>query len=241
MRRRAPRGFTLIELGIVLGIAIFLTTAVAVTIKGVTQSARTQRTGDELTTLSRVAVTALKRGLVQDPALGTWSFRTTGGAATAPLSANTPLCYDLSRVQGAGSPNCPGSTAPGPNWSAPYYSSINALPAGSPILSVLGGTTLSANGGYNPWCLPYVICLYPMRAEVLTCVPRDDLDANGLESAMRCGPCNLTGPSGEDTACVLLGATAFNQSLPAVRMSFDPDELGPPPAGPYVSTPRTAF
>lgn len=246
MRRRTPRGFTLVELGIVIGIAIFLTLAVAVTIKGFTQSARTQRTGEELATLSRVAVTALKRGLVREAIPGTWSFRTTGGAGSTPFTANTPLCYDLSRSPG-GNPNCPGTSTAGANWSAPYYSPVNAIPGGSPLLSALGGSTQMANNGYNPWCLPYVICLYPARAEVLTCVPTDDLDATGLESAMRCGTCTTPIPgTNEPASCVLFAASSFSQAMPAAALSFDADEPGVAPGGPalpavYITTPRTAF
>ncbi len=221
--RRRPGGFTLIEFGIVLGIAILLMTAISVTINGSMAAARTQRTGEELVTLSRVGVTALRRGAIPNPATGAWSYRATGGA-TVPLSANAPLCYDLSRVQGQAARPCPGAGVAGPAWSAPYVTA-SSVPAGSPLLTVLGGANLAANSGYNPWCLPYVICLYPARAEVVTCVPVNDAAGAGLESAMRCGTCPMTSPiTSEPTACVLTALPAYSNDLPAVRMSYLPED-----------------
>ena len=239
MRSRTPRGFTLLELGIVIGIGIFLTTAIAVSIKGMTQAARTQRTGDELSTLSRTAVVALKRGLTPNPATGGWQFRTTG-TTNVPVSANAPVCYDLTRAPGASPVTCAVTT-----WRAAYVTP-SAIPAGSPVLEALGGSTLTANGGYNPWCLPYDICLYPMRAEAVTCVPTDDLASSGLESTLQCGACNMKTANDEPTTCVLIASSPFSQALPAARMSYLPDEPGVGPAhipnlGPYNSVPRTAF
>ncbi len=243
MKRRSPKGFTLIELGIVIGIAIFLAVAVVATLTGSIQAARVQRTGDELVTLSRAAVVAIKRGLTSTVA-GTWQFRTTG-TLTVPVTNVAPICYDLTRAAGRVA-NCPGINAPGPTWSA-AYAPAGQLPAGSPILEALGGSTLTANGGYNPWCLPYVVCIYPSRAEVLTCVPSNDVDANGLESVMRCGPCGTPVPAtSEATSCVLRSVSPFSQALPAAKMSYLPDEPGIDPArtlilGPFNPAPRSTF
>src|SRR5207248_1179687 len=55
MRRRAQRGYTLIELGIVLGVMAVFLTGVAATATGVTRAARAERTGRELAELSRAA------------------------------------------------------------------------------------------------------------------------------------------------------------------------------------------
>lgn len=240
-------GYTLLELSIVMGLAILLTTAIAVTIKGLTDAARCYRTGQDLTGLAGAAAAALKRNLVvQKLPMVSWSFRASNSGAPLPIGANQPLCYDLTRVQGRMVSDCPSLGAPGPNWSAFSYPPVNPLPADSPLLSLLGGGA-GYGSGYNPWCLPYVACFYPFKVEIVTCVPDGQVNAAGLESALRCGACNTPSPlTNETTSCVVFGASALNQSSTQAALSYAPDEPGIDPSktlilGPYDSTIRTVY
>ena len=197
------RGYTLLELSIVIGLAILLTTAIAAAIQGSMTAARTHRTGQEMSGLAGAAAATLKRNLTGDTS--GWFFN------GAPFSVKTPLCYDL--AQGT----CPSGT--GLPWQNTYYSGISKAPPNFPLLALLSGQGYGK--GYNPWCVPYVACLYPTRAEIVTCVPNDEVGAIGLESALDCGTCNVM----NDARCVLLGTSAFNLSTAQSRLSLATDEL----------------
>lgn len=235
------------ELGIVLGVSLLLMTALVATIKGVTDTARSQRTGEEMASIANAGVQGLKRGLVQDLATNSYSFRIAGGAATAALSWGTPLCYDLSRVSGAAPAACRASGAPGPNWNASYTGAANPIPSNSPLMPFFGGGGRVYGNGYNAWCLPYVVCLFPHRVDVVTCVPRDAVGAVGLESAMSCGACATPSPvTNEPTQCVLQSVSAWSDAKAQTNLSYSPEEPGIAPGKvlllpPYDPTPRAVF
>lgn len=224
MRRR--HGFSLLELGIVLGVAVILLTALAATMKGANQSARSQRTGDELFAISRSAAAALKRNLVIDRVNpGLFRFRPTGAAASVPITNAAPLCYDLSRAPNAAA-TCPSSGAPGAAWSnLAYFATVSPVPNGSPLLSMFGGGSTVYGGGFNAWCEPYVVCLYPGRAEVLTCVPMDDLGSAGFAGTVQCGDCTAPSPvTGEVTRCIMASTPVFNRSSGQFKYSYAADD-----------------
>lgn len=219
-------GYSLLELGIVLGVAIIILTAIAATMKGANGAARAQRTGDELFSISRAAAAALKRNLVADPVNpGVFRFRPTGAAASVFFSNTAPLCYDLSRAPNS-TPLCPTSGAAGAPWSnLAYYPTVSPVPAGSPLLAVLGGGTTVYGNGYNAWCEPFVVCLYPSRAEVLTCVPVDDVGSAGLAGTVACGACTEPSPvTGEPTRCILTSTAVFHRESAQFKYSYAADD-----------------
>ncbi len=223
MRRR---GFTLLELGIVLGVAIIMLTAIAATMKGANQGARSERTGKELFSISRSAAAALKRNLVidrQNP--GLFRFRPTGAAASVPLSGTAPLCYDLSRAPNAAA-LCPATGNAGAPWSNfTYFPTVSAVPAGSPLLAMFGGGSTVYGNGFNAWCEPFVVCLYPTRAEVLTCVPQDELGSAGFAGALDCGACTAPTPlTGEPTRCLLVSTPVFHRESAQFKYSYAADD-----------------
>ena len=198
-------GYTLIELGIVMSVVGVLLAVVVVSTTGMFRSARALRTGGELDSMSRAAANALRRNLVVSPG-PTYAFKF-DGVNSQQLTAVTPVCYDLSRF-----PNstriCPSTGTVGPVWSSPY-AAVQQVPAGSPLLSMLGGTRIYGNG-FNAWCTPYAVCLYPFRAEVITCVPANEVSAAGLGAAQPCGPCGTVSPvSNEPTLCLVVGSSTF--------------------------------
>lgn len=219
---RAERGFSLLELGIAVAAIAILIAALGATTSGAWRAARSERTGSELASLARATADALKRDLVVQPPPGaglppTYAFNV--GGLSIPLDNAAPLCFDLTRRPG-GSRRCPANdpknTTDGADWSG---FAAQELPANSPILEMLGGQM--QNNGFNPWCEPYVACLYPRRAEVLTCVPPEELNSAGLSSAGRCGACATPSPlTGEATVCVLASVPAFSQAQARLRLSY---------------------
>lgn len=204
-RRQLQVGYTLMELGIVMSVVGVLLAVVVVSSAGMYRSARAQRTGGELADMARAAADALRRNLVVAPG-PVYNFRS-DGVNPQQISATTPACYDLSRFPGS-TRLCPTTGAVGPTWNSPY-AAMQPVPAGSPLLSMLGGSKIYGNG-FTAWCTPFAVCLYPFRAEVLTCVPANDLGAAGLSGAQRCGACGTISPvSNEPTVCVLVSVSTF--------------------------------
>ena len=205
---RRDRGFSLLELGIVIAVGAIFAAAAAATAAGFYQTARSARTGNELAGLATAGANALKRQLVVSVAPGTsgpnYSY-TLGGV---PITATAPQCYDLH------SGICPTTNAAGPGSFVPA-----GYPAPQPVSATLiammtANSTSIYNNGYNAWCEPYVICLFPARADVLTCIPNSSLNSAGLESTASCGACAGTpNPvTNEATSCVMASASALTKS-----------------------------
>ncbi|MHB8872379.1 MAG: pilus assembly FimT family protein [Myxococcaceae bacterium] len=232
---RRARGYTLLELGIVLGVIFILMGAVVALTSGFYNTARSMRTGSELSSLARAAADALRRNLV---VVGpNYEFRPiNGGAGTVPLNPLVPRCYNLSSVN----PTCPATGGAGAAWSGPDpYDGALPVPAGSPLLAALGGTSVYGNG-FNAWCEPYVACLYPFRVEVVTCVPVNVASA-GLVGAVKCGTCGAPSPlTGEPTACVLVSVPTFARGRDHLDYSYSPELFqGDGLTLPDPSTPQT--
>src|SRR5258708_1747070 len=110
------RGFTLIELGIVMGVIGVLMAALVSTTAGFLGVAKDQRTGRELQGLSRASSAAMRgnmrfvNGVVQFNADG-WR----AGANWVPVFVNAPRCYDLTVFNGRKQP-CPPLGRDGANW-----------------------------------------------------------------------------------------------------------------------------
>jgi len=218
---RRPRGYTLLELGIVIGIIVLFLGAIVASTSGFYRTARAHRTGTELNALARSAADALKRNLVVE-AGPLYKFRYNTTTLALPLSNTAPLCYDLSRFPGS-THRCPTTNAPGAAWSVAGYTSVVPVPAGSPLLAALGGDKVYGQG-FNAWCEPYVACVYPFRVEVLTCVPEDDVKSAGLVGAVTCGNCGVASPlTHEATKCVLVSVPTFSHSSGQLNYSYSPD------------------
>jgi len=223
---RTDRGFSLLELGVALGVMSILLAAVGTTAGAFFRAARADRTGTELDALARVTADTLQRSLVIQPPPGpglppTYMMRQ--GAALVTLDNGAPRCFDLSRLAGSDR-RCPPNNedgALGADWT---NFAADPLPANSPLLALLGGQM--QGNGFNPWCEPYVACFYPRRAEVLTCVPAEEVNSAGLADTGRCGACSTPSPlTGEPTVCVLASVPAFSQNQ--VRLSLSHSELLP--------------
>ncbi|MCA2977180.1 MAG: type II secretion system protein [Myxococcaceae bacterium] len=221
MRRAGARGYTLLEFGIVLGvIGVLLGTAV-VSMQGMFSVARSSRTGDELWGLATAAGHALSRGRRINPVSRAVSFEPGAGLAPVVLGPTTPLCYDLSQVEGRTS-TCRESASP-----ATWGGGRAALrtPSGASVLTFVGGGGGYGNG-YNPSCMPYVVCFYPARVDVMTCVPEDDVGSAGLESTITCGPCSTLSPiTNERTVCVSASRPALSGASTASAKSYQPAEF----------------
>ncbi len=237
---RRARGYTLLELGIVLAVSIIFMTAVAAASSGFFRAARALRTGDELNALARAAAHALSRNLVPQGGLN-FQFRF-DGAGLLPITNTAPLCYDLSRFP-TSTGVCAATGAVGTSWASGVYANVanvSAVPAGSPLLAMAGGNRVYSNG-FNAWCEPYVACLYPNRAEVLTCVPQADVDSAGLAGAATCGTCGADAVApvgGGPTVCVMVSVPTLGRDITQLRFSYSPGTF---PALPPVfndSSPR---
>lgn len=225
------------ELGIVLSVIGVLLATIAVSTVGMYRAARAQRTGRELSELSKAAADALRRNLVVSPG-PIYSYKY-NGVNSVQVSASTPVCYDLTRFGGSNR-ICTVTGRVEQAWSSPY-AAMQPVPPGSPLLAMLGGGRIYSNG-FSAWCMPYAVCLYPFRAEVLTCVPPDDINAVGLAGAQRCGTCGTRSPvSNEPTVCVLVASSTFRgDAATQLRFSYAPQlyDFPTPPATYQDRSPR---
>ncbi|MGI5864984.1 MAG: PulJ/GspJ family protein [Myxococcales bacterium] len=176
----AARGFSLLEVGIVMGVASVLLSAVAVLGAGQIANARNERIGIELQSFARMGASAWLRGVNQ----GVFDFGW-------PLGTERPACFDLARS----TPNCPNPVRMG-------GTAFNT----STLLAQLF-TTNPPNGGFNPYCVSYQICLFQNRAEARTCVPES---ARALAGGNLCYPtaaCPSATIDGERAFCVSAAVT----------------------------------
>lgn len=244
MIRRA-RGYTLIELGIVIGVISILTTAIAATAVPAFREARIVRTGKELNDLARAAANAVKRNLVVS---GT-SFSFNDGAATRLLSPTTPICYDLSNFPGNNPRSCPaGPVVFSYNYFAPANVAGSALAtqpltASSPLMAMVGGNKVYANG-FNAWCEPFVVCVYQYRVDVFACIPADDRNAAGMVGAQisdtpTYSACvanfNVTGGP---TQTAMVSVPTLGQSSAQLQFSYSSTPVRPALPGLFNNTPR---
>lgn len=232
--RRRQRGFTLLELGIVLGMASILLTGAAVLGTGAFRAAKNQRSAEEIKNVAQSAATALARGLVVIrpgwSAAPIYQFEGPNNLSSDP--AIQPLCFDLSRAApdrrcatrtGQGAAPWAGAQAPPP---------INEAAGLGHVRAAFGNSM--PNNGFNVFCQPYMVCFRPHSAEVRTCVPR------GEENAIRVGAgassCNLgcpPDPDGEAMSCISLSATSMKSRTARLQQSYS-DEL-------LINTPRSFF
>jgi prepilin-type N-terminal cleavage/methylation domain-containing protein len=210
---RRARGFTLLELGVVIGVMAILMAGISVTTARYFSNAKAERMSRELDGLLLASATAL-----QGVSAPNYQFFYDGLSPS--LDAVAPTCFDLS--QGVGTPVSDCSAAGVHDWNSagfpiPVRNPVNANT--NPILLMFGGK--KANSGYNPWCVSYVICLRRNRVEVAACVPKDDAKASGLTRFNSCGPCSAVVPgSGERTECVF-GTRSAGSIASNVRLSYD--------------------
>lgn len=205
------------ELGIVISVISVLLTTVVVSTTGMFRSARVYRTGGEMNQMARAAADALRRNLRIDPGGPSFLFFA-DGVNPRPLTATTPACYDLSRFPGS-TRICQTTNQVGPIWQSPY-APVQPVPAGSPLLALLGGNKVYSNG-FNVWCMPYAVCLYPFRAEVLTCVPQDDTNGPAFAGAQPCGVCPTASPvTNERTSCLVISVPLTHRGIASPKYSY---------------------
>jgi prepilin-type N-terminal cleavage/methylation domain-containing protein len=218
---RPARGFSLLELGIVLAVAAILTLAAASTATGFYQNARDLRTSNEMTAMATAGANAVKRGLsiqVGSSFAGTTYTYSLGQGFVpgGPISNLAPQCYDLH----AGPCTITGSAGPAAFVPA-GYPAPTPVTLNNPIVTMMSpGAVTSVNGvynnGYNAWCEPYVVCVFPARADVITCVPTADVNTVGLQTLAQCGACPAgnKSPVTQDTqmSCVIASASATTKS-----------------------------
>ncbi|HCF59859.1 MAG TPA: hypothetical protein DFS52_17930 [Myxococcales bacterium] len=182
------RGFSLLEVGVVLGVASVLLTAVAVLGAGQIKNAKNERIGIELQSFAQIGASAHLRGVQRNLGIATFD------AAAWNLGPNQSVCFDIAGNQPNN--NCaPAATAKmgGQRFSA------------SPVLTQLL-TDTPPNGGYNPYCVSYEICLFENRAEARTCVPESARELSGRP----CNPqraCPNPRIDGEQAFCVSAAVT----------------------------------
>lgn len=235
MTIRSPtRGYSLVELGLVMSVGIILVTAAAVSSRVAMEGARIKRTTEELDGLSRATAAALHRGLQTAP--GAPGVGTALQRPFTYLGQPLPRCYDLAQSSPGVAPRCPDNGAAVPGWSpaagVPLQPLANELP-GSPLRVILTGGS-SQPGGFNAWCLPYIVCLFGPRVDVLTCVPVDDTGVGPvLQSVTQCGAagCPLSPLTGEQTTCVVASAASVSAASDRLRFSYPPESYAaqPPP------------
>lgn len=232
--RRRVRGYSLLEFGIVLGVIGILLSTVVVLAQGMLAVARTRRAGNELWGIAEAASHSLARGRRFDPASGLVSFQPGPGLAPVGLGPTSPLCFNLAQVQGLPS-TCRETGAASDAWGG--QRAAGQTPTTASILDFLGGGS-GYGGGYNPSCLPYVVCFYPARVDVMTCVPASDVGGVGLESTIGCGPCNTRSVlTDESTVCLLASSPALHSSAGNALQSYLPSEFTR--TIPPTFTPRT--
>lgn len=232
--RRRQRGFTLLELGIVLGMASILLTGAAVLGSGAFRAAKNQRAAEELKNVAQSAATALARGLVVTrPAWAAApSYQFEGPNTLNSNPAVAPLCFDLSRAAldrscasatGQGASAWPGVAAPPP---------INEAAGLGHVRAAFG--SVMPNNGFNVFCQPYMVCFRPHSAEVRTCVPAKEANAIRVGAgASRCALSCPPDPGGERMECVTISATSLKSRTARLQLSYS-DEL-------MAKTPRSFF
>lgn len=212
------KGFTLLETGIVIGLMLLLATLLYISARSRLENAQIERAQEELGLLSRLGAMELKRGLSKD-SMGRWIYKAAPGLAGTVIEASSPLCYNLAQVQGKNMAECQsltfsrGTPPWNSTWNVRYQTALpTALPANATLLSSLGTGQYAANQGYNPWCMPYVLCFFPYRVEVLTCVPQT-FDETLSSSSLSCGDCTQPIPGTKLPSRCVVKARALTKSL----------------------------
>ena len=144
--KRCDRGFSLLELGVVIAVIAVIAAAIAAGTSGFMKAARAHRTGQEMQALVIVGQKALLRDLHKKPGASVGQAWIYFYGATK-LEDAAPLCFDLAAAN------------PDAN-----------------LLALLGqaqGGKLG-NGGRNAYGEPYSICMFSHRVEARTCVPQED-------------------------------------------------------------------
>jgi type II secretory pathway pseudopilin PulG len=210
---KAERGFTLLEAGVVIGVAAILMTIIATSATARINNARNDRVALELQGFARSGATAWLRGIQidQGPPMA-FKYQEMNGLTPGPLDTlpdiGTGTCFDLSM---AGSKFCdPAGTIAGSNpWggaTAPDSNILNAFAGGPP------------NNGYNPYCGSYEICMYSHRVEARTCVPQSAKEQASATGSVCSFACQQLPNNTEPLACIV--SSISPRSIASTRTKF---------------------
>lgn len=203
MSDRASRGFTLIELGVVVAVIAVLASGAVWVGRGFQDAARARRTASEMTSLTRAATGVAGRGVSSQLA-----FSCSSGICSVTDSIKTfdgvdllagSVCYDLS------------CTVSGSCWGGGAV----RVPTTTLATALAGPTTLTGRSGYAE---PYALCVFRRRVLIATCVP--DEAVLGELSGATAGAC----PSGFDCAagrrCIAAQTVLLPPNLSRLAMSY---------------------
>jgi type II secretory pathway pseudopilin PulG len=153
MRRR---GFTLVELGVVLCAATILTAVVSVGLRGVRRAAQTRRAGEEVARLL---------GAARNAVFSQSSFNLGGCTSATECTTSTPnklflgapipangLCYDFASS----------------GWGG-------AAPPPAALTAAIFGPAGISNQGRNAFGSPIALCVLARRVSILTCSSPQDI------------------------------------------------------------------
>jgi len=198
------RGFTLLELGIVLGVIAILMAGSVVLTTGAVAAAKKERAATELRSYAKIAAGAFMRGVTVDHGESNPDLKYKFDGQN--VSSTAPVCYDLSNSGWGGA--------------LPLTTPKNSV--ASMFVTATNGVVSAPNGGRNPYGPqgppdlrpPYALCFYPHHAEVRTCVPTVEM-ATGLSNSSRCTACGANCPvacpglDGQPYTCVVSSAPAL--------------------------------